>query len=140
MRHTVKLLNAQQAHAALMALWQQLKPLLIAGHKIEVTAKTETRSSRQNALLHAMLTDIANQVVWAGSKRDVDSWKRLVTAAWLRGRGEPIDYLPALDDHGVDIVFRKTSELTVAECAELIDWISAWGADNGVRFTAQEYT
>jgi hypothetical protein len=38
-----------------------------------------------------MLGDIARQVEWAGKKRDTDTWKRLLTAAWLRARGESVE-------------------------------------------------
>jgi hypothetical protein len=62
----------------------------------------------------------------------VDTWKRLLTAAWLRSRGEPIEMLPALDGNGIDIVFRKTSQLTKTECAELSEFVMAWAADHGV--------
>ena len=79
-----------------------------------------------------MITDIAKTLEWAGAKRDVETWKRLLTAAWLRARGEPIEMLPALDGHGVDIVFRRTSELTVNEMIELIEYIQSWAVGNGI--------
>ena len=87
-----------------------------------------------------MLADISKQMEWAGKKRDIECWKRLLTAAWLRARGEPLEMLPAVDGHGVDIVFRRTSELTKAECAELCDYIMAWAIDNGVvLYDAREW-
>jgi len=97
------------------------------GYAVEI--KPITRSLAQNAKLHALLTDIAKALEWAGAKRDVETWKRLLTAAWLRARGEPIEMLPALDGHGVDIVFRRTSELSVNEMIELIEYIQAWAVD-----------
>ena len=100
------------------------------GHQVKI--EPITRSLAQNAKLHALLSDIANILEWAGSKRDVETWKRLLTAAWLRARGEPIEMLPSLDGHGVDIVFRRTSELTVPEMIELIEYIQAWAADKGI--------
>lgn len=95
-----------------------------------VTIKPATRNSDQNALLHALLSEIAERVEWAGKLRSVETWKRLMTAAWLRARGDSVEFLPALDGHGVDIVFRRTSTLTKAECAELVDFIQAWAAEN----------
>ncbi|MDE1918963.1 MAG: recombination protein NinB, partial [Sphingomonadales bacterium] len=59
--------------------------------------------------------------------------KRLLVAAWCRARREQVELLPALDGHGVDIVFRRTSQLTRGECAELCDFIQAWCAENGVE-------
>lgn len=100
------------------------------GYAVEI--KPITRSLAQNAKLHALITDISKTLEWAGAKRDVETWKRLLTAAWLRARGEPIEMLPALDGHGVDIVFRRTSELTVNEMIELIEYIQSWAVGNGI--------
>lgn len=94
------------------------------GHHVII--KAPTRKLSQNALLHAELTDIANTREWAGRKWDVETWKRLVTAAWMRARGDQVLILPALDGQGIDCVFRRTSELTVAECAELVEFVRAW--------------
>lgn len=121
-----------QAHASMEEAWRAVKPYLLAGHRLEVEIHTERRNSEQNALLHALLSDISRQVEWAGAKRDTETWKRLLTAAWLRARGESIEVLPALDGNGIDVVFRRTSELNKTECAELIDFIQAWEAEHAV--------
>jgi hypothetical protein len=96
------------------------------GHRVAV--EPPRRSLEQNAALHAVLSEIADRVEWAGKLRDVETWKRLLTAAWLRARGESIELLPAIDGHGVDVVFRRTSTLTKAECSELLDFVNAWAA------------
>lgn len=137
---TARLFNAQQGHSAFAALWREAKALLLAGHRLVVTIKPETRSLEQNALLHAALADVADQVEWAGQKRDVETWKRLMTAAWCRTKGEPVSILPAIDGNGIDIVFRRTSALTKAECSDLCEYVFAWGAERGVKFTAPEPT
>lgn len=133
------LYNAQQGHTAYVALWPQIKSHLMAGQPLVVEVKERTRSVEANAKLHACLGDIAKQIKWAGQTRDIDTWKRLLTAGWLRARGESVEILPAIDGHGVDVVFRRTSHLTVKECAELIEYVQAWGTEQGVRFTAPEW-
>jgi len=97
-----------------------------------IECRQETRSLAENAMLHALLGQISREVEWAGKKRDVETWKRLLTAAWCRARGEHVEMLPALDGHGVDIVFRRTSQLTRSECAELIEYVLAWSAEHGI--------
>lgn len=59
--------------------------------------------------------------------------ERLLTAAWCRATGESVTILPALDGHGVDLVPRRTSKLTKAECCELIEYITAWAVEHGVE-------
>ena len=137
-RITLSLYNAQQAHQAIQTAWQHAKGWLMAGHRLTLEVRPEKRSDAQNRLLHACLSEISKQVEWAGAKRDVDTWKRLLTAAWLRARGEPIEMLPALDGHGVDIVFRRTSQLTKAECAELSEFVMALAAERGIVIHATE--
>jgi NinB protein len=129
---SIVLANPKQAHAALLDLWRWLQPLVADGKRFVLSLRLETRSSAQNRLLHSRLSDVAKQVPWAGKRRSAETWKRLAMAAWLRARGEHVEILPALDGHGVDIVFERTSNLNRAECAELSDWILAWGDDQGV--------
>ena len=130
MKLTVRLYNAQQAVTALRGLFEQLKPWLVAGWRLKVTVEQETRSVDQNAKLHAELAEVAATVEWAGKKRDTEVWKRLMTAAWLRARGESVEVLPAIDGHGIDVVFRRTSSLTKAECSELLEFVLAWKAEH----------
>ena len=131
-RQTVVLSNPQQAAKALPLVWAQCKALLVAGHRLVLEVRLETRSDAQNRLLHSRIGDIARQVEWAGAKRDVDTWRRLLVAAWLRARGEHVELLPAIDGHGVDVVFRHTSKLTRSECSDLAEYIIAWGTERGV--------
>ena len=95
--------------------------------------KPPNRSLEQNAKLHALIGDIAKEVIWANKEQSVETWKRLLTAAWLRARGEPVEMLPAIDGHGVDIVFRPTSKLTVEEMSEFIEYIQAWAVEQGIK-------
>jgi hypothetical protein len=120
--------DPQQGWQVLSAAFERLKPWLHAGHNFELRITPEKRNNEQNALLHAMLTDIAREREWAGKKWDVEDWKRLLTAAWLRTRKEAAIFVPALDGQGFDILYRRTSQLTKGECAELIDFIQAWQA------------
>lgn len=95
-----------------------------------VTVQEPRRNSDINAALHARLGEIADRVEWAGKRWDVETWKRLLVAAWTRATGERTLILPALDGHGVDIVFRRTSKMTQREMSDLIEFINAWAAEN----------
>lgn len=132
-RYSVTLRDAHQGYEAIVGLWKAVK--MNSCYPVTVTAEAETRNGEQNKLLHALLGEIAGRVEWAGKKRDSDTWKRLLVASWLRARGESIEVLPALDGHGIDVVFRPTSKLTKGECAELIDFVQAWAAEHGITET-----
>jgi hypothetical protein len=137
-RLTLGLWNPVQAHQEIGRVWLWAKAMLMAGHRLQIEVRPEKRSDAENRLLHAMLGHIAKQREWAGKKRDIEVWKRLLTAAWLRARGESIEILPALDGHGIDVVFRRTSDLTRSECADLISYIQAWMADQEIDFPERE--
>ena len=128
-----------QSHAAMTkTIWPLLKSMVMAGHRMTLTLAKEKRSGAENRLLHAMLSYISKNIDWAGKKHDVDTWKRLMTAAWCRATNEHVEILPAVDGHGVDIVFSRTSELTRSECADLISFIYAWGAMHDIQFPDRE--
>lgn len=131
---SILMINPQQGHKAMIEnVWPWCKAMLFAEHRIEMTAKPAKRTQEHSARLHAMLGWISKNVEWAGAKHDIDTWKRLLVAAWCRARGEQIAYLPALDGHGIDIVFKRTSELTGKEMAELIEFIFSWAAQAGYQ-------
>ena len=112
----------------LEARFRALEAVRSAQEGWTVTIGPPKRSGAQNAKLHARLTEIAERREWAGKKWPIEVWKRLLTAAWCRATGQSVIMLPALDGQGVDIVFRRTSELTERECSELLDFIDAWDA------------
>lgn len=95
------------------------------------------RNADINAALHAMLGEIAERVEWAGKRWDIETWKRLLVAAWSRATGESSMFLPALDGQGVDVVFRRTSQMTQAEVRDLLAFIEAWRAERP-EFQEQE--
>lgn len=89
-----------------------------------------TRNLEQNALLHALLQEIADTREWAGQHLEVEDWKRLLTAAWMRATGRGVRLVPAIDGQGFDALYQRTSHLTVSEMAELIDYVCAWRAEH----------
>ena len=99
------------------------------GHVVRISPPS--RNLDQNAALHARIGEIAKAREWAGKKWDLDTWKRLLMGAWCRATGQAVVMLPALDGMGVEIVFRRSSGLTKAECSSLLDWINAWESGNG---------
>jgi ParB-like chromosome segregation protein Spo0J len=126
MSHTITLRNKAQADSIIRKAAEWIGRRVADGRAVVLTLEDERRNLDQNALLHALLTDISHRHEWAGRKRDAECWKRLFVAAWCRARGEAVEMLPALDGHGVDIVFRRTSKMSKAEVSELIDYIQAW--------------
>jgi len=104
-----------------------------------VTVQEPNRTLEQNAALHAAITDIAKQVKWHGEQMDIEDWKRLLTAAWARAEREPVKLVPALDGHGFDVLYRRTSRMSKREVSSLLDYLHAWGTEQGVKWSDVPY-
>ena len=125
--------NAQQGHEVLLRLWSEVKPYLLAGHKLELRIKPETRSTEQNAKMWAMLGDVSKQVDWHGKKLAPEDWKHVFSAAITKQA-----VVPNLDGTGFVVLGQSTSAMTKAELSELIELISAFGAERGVEWSEPE--
>jgi len=109
-------------------LWERLKSHLMAGTRMVLELRTETRSTAQNARLWAMLAEIAQQVVWYGQKLTPDEWKDVFSASLKRTK-----VVPGLDG-GFVVCGQSTSRMTRSEMSELQELMEAFAAERGVRF------
>ena len=133
-RIKITLFEPVQAHKVLtQQIWPLIKASLIAGHRMVVEVKPETRSLAQNARLWAMLTDISKQVDWYGRKLTPEEWKHVFTASLTKQ-----DVVPGLDG-GFVVLGKSTSSMTKGEMSELQELMQAFGAQQSVRFTAPEF-
>lgn len=129
-RLSLTLWNAQQGHASLRSAWEWIKPRVMAGQRLIVDVKPETRSLAQNSRLWAMLTDISRQVDWYGRKLSPEDWKHVFSASLKKQ-----DVVPGVDG-GFVVLGTSTSRMTKREMCDLQDLMTAFGAERGVKFTA----
>lgn len=98
------------------------------------------RSHLQNKYLHALLNDLADQLPWpkeTGELHALEWWKRRCTLQWMIEEKMPFEIITPLYDHGEQefgLLLPHTSDLNTKQCAELADWIIAFGATHGVAF------
>jgi hypothetical protein len=98
------------------------------GTRIEF--KASKRSLPQNDRLWAMLTDVQTHMKPLGRDYPTEDWKLLFMQAW----GKEIRLLPSLDNRSIVPVGQSSSDLSKQEMTDLIEFIYAWGAENGVVF------
>ncbi len=136
-RLELDLRNPVSAREDLTRAWAWIRAMLAAGHWLVLVVRLATRSDAQNRLLHSRIRDVAKHLrEWRGVPMDDEDWKRMLVAAWCRVHNEPARMVPALDGHGFEVLYRRTSKLTRAECADLSEYILAWGSDQGVNWCA----
>lgn len=94
--------------------------------------KGPARSLDQNALMWELLTQVAEQITWHGLKLTAEDYKDLLSASLRR----ELRTVPNMTGDGFVVLGRRTSDMSVAELGELVDLIMAFGAMNGVKFSA----
>lgn len=87
------------------------------------------RSMDQNAKLWAMLGDISKQAQHNGRTYRPEVWKVL----FLSALGKQPEFIMGLEGEAVPVGFRS-SHMTVAQMSDLIEFICAWAAENGITF------
>lgn len=88
------------------------------------------RSTDQNALLWAMLTDVARQVDWYGQKLTAEDWKDVFTASLRKSR-----VIPGIEAGSFVVLGMRTSDMTKDEFSNLIELIHAFAAERSVVFS-----
>lgn len=99
-----------------------------------VEFKAAKRTLPQNDRLWAMLTDVATQVTWHGTKLRADDWKLIFLDALKR----ELRMVPNIDGNGFVNLGRSSSDLSKSEMTDLIELIFAFGAKHGVQFHEPE--
>ena len=124
--------EAVQGHKALLDAWNWAKPMVIAGHRLTVVIKPETRSLAQNNLMWSCLTDLSTQLQWCGKKMTPEGWKDFITAH-IDGQ----EIVPNMDGTGFVTIGRgkSTSNMTIAEMTEVIEQCHAFGTLQGVKWS-----
>lgn len=106
-----------------VARWAHGVPV---GTRIEF--KETKRSVPQNDRFYAMLTDIAAEMKKRGRDHDVAQWKTIFMAAF----GLEVKFLPSLDQKTFIPLGHSSSDLSVKEMSDLMEWMAAWAAENGI--------
>lgn len=133
-RRTMTLQNAAFGHTQWVEAWRWCKAMLIAGHRLTVTIRKETRSTEQNNLLWSVLSDLSKQCEWAVDGQMVklppEDVKHILTAGLKRHQR-----MARGIDGGLVVLGMSTSRMTVAEMGELITLAHAVGDERGVRWS-----
>ena len=95
-----------------------------------LTIKAPSRTADQNAKLWAMLSDISRAMPF-GKKHPPEVWKELFCHAC----GWAVQFETGLNGQPFPVGYR-TSRMSKAQMADLITFIDAWAAENGIRMEA----
>lgn len=127
MNRYFELRTAQAKQSAITAIQS-----VALDQNLAVRIVKKSRTLEQNSKMWAMLTDVSRQVVWHGRKLTPENWKDIFTASLKK-----MDVVPNIDGDGFVVLGQSTSKMTIAQLADLITLIEAFGAENGVVFKDQ---
>lgn len=99
------------------------------GTRVEIKGPVRTLS--QNDRMWAMLTDIVTQRTFNGRKYTTDEAK----VVFMHACGREIEVLPSLDGKSFVPYGQSSSDLSVAEMSDLIEFLFAWGAENNITWS-----
>jgi hypothetical protein len=140
MKLSATLRDAQTGHAAWVALWTQIKPHLFTGRHARVEVLIGPQSRQQQNLYHDLIEQISEQAKHLGATWDDEDWKRLLLDRFSKETGRPRGrVIPNLSGDGVVEVGLLSRKFSKTDANEFIEWLYAWGAENGIRFSAPEY-
>ena len=114
----------------------------IKGGPVVVTLSRLARSAIQNRKFHALIGDIAKQCVVEGRTYHQRIWKAWLVDQFeqeLLANGERLrvqsEVVMSLDKKRLLSIRPSTTELSVKEAAQFIEFLFAFGTQEGVRFS-----
>lgn len=127
-------INKNNKRDVMKIAWDYTGELLNAHDAIFIEVRGVTRSDEQNAKLHAMLGDIAKQKTFSGKKLTIEQWKMIFVSGHRIATGGQAEMAIGLEGEIINLR-ESTSQMGVKRMASLIEYITAWGAENDVKFT-----
>lgn len=121
--------NMQQ----IMACVQRIFSLGLAA-RVVVTDLQPNRTLDQNSKMWPMLHDVSRQIKWHIDGKEeyleAEEWKEIFTAGLRKTQR-----VAAGIEGGFVMLGSRTSRMTISEMSELVDFISWFGDERGVKWT-----
>lgn len=118
----------------------EIRRRVLDGEDFDVEVREPKRTLDSNACMWATLADIARQVEWPHTKggewkiglMDSDSWKAVLTAAFEQETKQAQGI-----GGGTVMLGARTSQYSRRKMGELLEFVHAFGAERGVKWSAR---
>ena len=146
-RLTLSLWEPVQARKAVDYLYEQAKPLLMAGHRLVAKLEPETRRDNHNRHYHSLIAQIAKQL--GGDLAEPEDAKRILISAFRIDTRDDPDLAGEWARFGdmrmgrglrgeVVLMGMQSRDFTIKLARAFITWLYAFGVEHDVRFKAWE--
>ena len=131
-----ELRTPEQATSLMQTIWPKVKEAIKSGKHLSLEIKAVNKSREQEEKYHAMIGDIAKQASHLGSKWDSESWKRFLLWQFAKDTNtNQGQIVPSLDGTGIVQLGLQSRSFTKEQASEFVEWLHAWGAENGITYT-----
>lgn len=113
-----------------------MRAISYAADGMMVEIKPATRSLDQNAMLHAVFTEVSKKASFHGRRLTMSQWKTLFISGHAEATGVRTDVVPGLEGEFVNIR-ESSATMSVSRMSSLLEYVLAWCAMNGVRVEAR---
>lgn len=118
----------------------EIRRRVLDGEDFDVEVREPKRTLDSNACMWATLADIARQVEWPHTKggewkiglMDTDSWKAVLTAAFEQETKQAQGI-----GGGTVMLGARTSQYSRRKMGDLLEFVHAFGAERGVKWSAR---
>jgi len=93
--------------------------------------KEPTRNLEQNALLHALFSDLSKQAKLHGRTLTPHQWKVVMISGHAVATGMGADMVPGIEGEFVNIR-ESSAHMSVQRMTSLIEYVLAWCAENKI--------
>jgi hypothetical protein len=97
--------------------------------------KPSTRSLQQNALLHALFSDLSKRAQFHGRTLSAAQWKVLMISGHSVATGGGADIVPGIEGEFVNIR-ESSASMSIRRMNSLLEYVIAWCAMNNIRLPA----
>lgn len=147
---TLKLWSPTQAAKDLPGVWAWIKAMTVAGHRLVLEIRPESRRANHNRHFHSLIGQIAKQL---GERvpdlADAEDAKRILISAFRIDTRNDTDLAPEWAKFGdvrmgyglrgeVVLMGIQSRDFTIKLARAFIEWLYAFGAEHGVQFKAWE--
>ncbi len=99
-----------------------------------VDIREKKRGEEQSERFHAMCGDVAKQAEWMGKRRTKDQWKFIMVSGHAVATNIGTEIIPGIEGEFINIR-ESTAQMSVKRMSSLIEYVSAWGAENGIKWS-----
>ena len=147
---TLKLWSPTQAAKDLPGVWAWIKAMTVAGHRLVLEIRPETRRDNHNRHFHSLIGQIAQQI---GERvpdlADAEDAKRILISAFRIDTRNDSDLAGEWAKFGdvrmgrglrgeVVLMGIQSRDFTIKLARAFIEWLYAFGVEQDVRFKAWE--